>query len=92
MAGSTGPIVAAGAISYVNAVLGNGHSWAQELKIGVATAVAAGILALAEHASAELAVGIAWIALVTTILYTPKGGRSAAANALRITGLGGSAA
>jgi hypothetical protein len=87
VARSTGPIVAAGAITYANAVIGNGKSWAAELRIPVATAVAAGLLALFEHVSPELSVGIAWIALVTTFLYSPVGGTSAAGNLLKITGL-----
>lgn len=89
MAASTGPVVAAGAISYANAVIGNGQNPLSELRIVVATAIAAGLLALAEHAQAQLAVGVAWIALVTCLLYTPKSGQSPVANLLRLTGLGG---
>jgi hypothetical protein len=86
---STGPIVAAGTITYANAVLGNNRPWTSELTVVVGTAVAAVMLALLEHASAPLAAGIAWIALVTSLLITPKTGRSAVDNALRLTGLGG---
>jgi hypothetical protein len=88
MAGSTGPVVAAGAITYVNQVVGNGRPWNSVLIVAVGTAVAAGMLALLEHASAPLATGIAWIALVTSLLITPKNGQSAVTNALRLTGLG----
>jgi hypothetical protein len=91
MARSTGPILAVGAITYANQVIGNGRPWNSELIIPVATGIAAGLLALAEKASPELAVGIAWISLVTSLLLAPKGGRSAVVNLLRLTGLGGGA-
>jgi hypothetical protein len=87
MAASTGPIVAAGAITYANNVLGNGRSWDSQLIIPVGAAIAAAMLALIEHASAPLAVGIAWIALVTSLLVTPKTGSSAVVNLTRMTGL-----
>jgi hypothetical protein len=87
MGASTAPIVATGAITYANQVVGNGRPWDSELIIVVGTAVAAGALALMEHASAPLAAGIAWIALVTSLLITPAGGRSAVTNALRLTHL-----
>jgi hypothetical protein len=86
MAASTGPVIAAGAITYANQVIGNGRPWASELIIGVGTAVAAGLLALLEHASPELAAGIAWIALISCLLITPAGGRSAVTNLTRMTG------
>jgi len=88
MARSTGPIVAVGAITYANQVIGNGRPWSGELIIPVATGIAAALLALAEKGSPELAVGIAYIALVTSLLLAPKGGRSAVTNLLRMTGLG----
>jgi hypothetical protein len=87
MAGSTGPIVATGAITYANAVLGNGKSWNSELIVPVATAIAAGIAALLERAAGTLVIGVAWIALVTSLLITPKSGRSAVTNLTRLTGL-----
>lgn len=88
MTRSTGPILAAGAITYANAVIGNNRPWDSELIIPVATAIAAGLLALFERASPELAAGIGWIALISSFLAPPpKGGRSAAQNAIRLTGL-----
>jgi hypothetical protein len=87
MAASTGPVVAAGAITYANQVLGNGKPWDSGLIIVVGTGLAAGFLALLEHASPELAAGIAWIALITSLLITPAGGRSAVTNLTRMTGL-----
>lgn len=89
MAASTGPVVAAGLITIGNTVLGNGQPWAAAIPTAVATTIAAGLLALAEHASAPLAVGIAWIALITSLLLTPKRGKSAVNNLLSMTGLGG---
>lgn len=87
MAASTGPIVATGAITYANAVLGNGKPWNAVLIVPVATAIAAGIAALLERAAGTLIVGIAWIGLVTSLLITPKTGRSAVQNLTRLTGL-----
>jgi hypothetical protein len=89
MAASTGPVVAAGVITAGNDVIGNGQPPAVAIKIGVATAIAAALLGLAEHAVGPLAVGIAWIALITSLLITPKTGRSAVDNLLSLTGLGG---
>lgn len=89
MAASTGPIVAVGAITAANGVLFNHQSPAFGIKVGVATAIAAGILALGEHVSQPLAVGVAWIALITSLLITPKTGKSAVTNLLSATGLGG---
>lgn len=87
MAASTGPVVAAGAITYANNVLGNGRSWDSQLIIIVGTGIAAGMLAFAERLSPQLATGIAWIALITSLLITPKTGRSAIANLTAMTGL-----
>jgi hypothetical protein len=87
MAGSTGPVVAAGVITYANQVLGNGKTWDSQLVIAVGTGIAAGMLALFERAVPQLAIGIAWIALVTSLLVTPAGGQSAVDNLTRMTGL-----
>lgn len=89
MARSTGPILAVGAITYANQVIGNHKPWDRELIIPVATGVAAGILALFERVQPQLAVGIAWIALITALLVPPAGGRAPVTNALALTGLGG---
>lgn len=87
MSASTGPIVAAGIITAANEVIGNGGPPSRAIPIGVATAIAAGLLSLLERAVGPLASGIAWIALVTSLLIKPKSGRSAVNNALRLTGL-----
>lgn len=87
MAASTGPIVATGVITAANGILGNSQPVTYGIKVAVGTAIAAGILALLERAAGPIAVGIAWIALVTSLLITPKTGQSAVNNALRLTGL-----
>jgi hypothetical protein len=64
---STGPILAAGAITLFNDLVINRKSWQQDSRVIVGTAVAAGGLYLVEQISPELARGIAWIALVTVL-------------------------
>jgi hypothetical protein len=85
MAASTGPILAVGAISFTNGWILNKQP--PDFKILLGTAVAAGGLALFEHVSKELAVGIAWIALVTVLFTRQKGKPSPAENLLRVSGL-----
>ena len=88
MAASTGPVLLTGTITFFN-------DWANkdfapsgiDLKIPVATFLAAGGLALLEHVSQPLAVGIAWISFVTSLLLTPKSGNSPVANITKLTGL-----
>lgn len=86
MAQSTGIILAAGGISFGNKWLLEHKS--PDMKILLATGVAALMLAGAEHVNKELAVGIAWIALVTTILAPVGSTNSPAVNLLKVTGLG----
>lgn len=85
MAKSTGPILAVGGITFVNDWIGNGQS--PDFKILLATGIAAGMLGLFEKANQPLAVGIAWIALVTSLLIPPAHGRSAVDNLTRMSGL-----
>lgn len=68
MARSTGPILAAGSLTLFNDVIVHQRSISQDSRVIVATAVAAGGLALLEHVSEQLAVGISWLALVTVLL------------------------
>jgi hypothetical protein len=84
MAQSTGPILAVGAISFTNEWVLNKQP--PNFKILLGTAVAAGGLALFEHVSKELAVGVAWIALVTVVLSRQGGKPSPAENLLRVSG------
>lgn len=62
---STGPILATGAIALFNeaVIAGQPVKW----KIPVGTAIAAGGLALLEHAWHAGAVGLSWLALVTIL-------------------------
>jgi len=85
MARSTGPVLITGGITFANKWIGNNQG--PDFKILLATAVAAGILAGFEHAVPELAVGIAWIALVTSLLVKPRNGNSAVTNITRMSGL-----
>ena len=85
MAQSTGPILAVGAISFTNEWVFN--SQGPNFKILLATAIAAGGLALFEHVSKELAVGIAWIALVTVLLTEQNHKPSPVENLLKVSGL-----
>lgn len=85
MAKSTGPILAVGGITLFNKWLGNDQGF--DVKIVVATGIAAGVLALLEKASPQLAVGIAYIALITSLLIKPASGNSAVTNLTRMTGL-----
>lgn len=66
MARSTGPILAAGAITLGNQTVFNKQpiNW----RIPIATGISAGTLALIERVSPGFAVGIAWIALVTVLV------------------------
>jgi len=84
MAASTGPVLAVGAISFANGWVLNNQP--PDFKILLGTAIAAGGLALFEHVSRELAVGIAWIALVTVIFTRQKGKPSPAENLLKVSG------
>jgi hypothetical protein len=75
MSRSTGPILAVGAITFVNgAVLGD---QADDLKFGtrvaVGTAIAGMGLAAMERVSDRGAVALAWLALVTVLLVKPPG-------------------
>lgn len=67
MSASTGPILAAGGITLFNAVIINNQSVQTQAKVIVGTGIAAMGLALIEHASYGLAVGLAWLTLITTL-------------------------
>jgi len=74
MARSTGPIIVAGGLTWANSTLLSPDSgkageefFEPTLRIGVATGLAATALYGIEKLSPELAVGIAYIALVTVL-------------------------
>lgn len=84
MAKSTGPILAVGGITLFNKWLGNNEGI--DVRVIVGTGIAAGMLALFERVNSELAVGIAYIALITSLLIKPAHGNAAVTNLLRMTG------
>ena len=66
MSRSTGPILAAGAVTIGNQSLLNGQP--VNYRVALATGIAAGMLSLLEQALPELAVSLAWLSLATVIL------------------------
>lgn len=68
MSASTGPILAAGAVSLFNDVIVNGKTIQEDTGVIVGTAIAAGGLALLEKVSQPLAVGLAWLVFVSVFL------------------------
>lgn len=66
MAASTGPILAMGAITLVNASVV--HNKPVDWRIPIATGLTAGIFALVEKGAPPVAVGLAWLALMTSVL------------------------
>jgi hypothetical protein len=72
MANSTAPILAAGGITLCDKLIkGTGTTplgAAEFLKVGVATGIAAIGLAAFEHVSEPIAVGVAWIVVITVVL------------------------
>lgn len=66
MARSTGPILAVGGVTLANKVILNGQP--MDWRIPIATGLAAGIFALLEKGWEQGVVGLAWLALMVTIL------------------------
>lgn len=66
MAKSTGPIIAVGLIAIVNRTVFN--SKPMDWRIPIATGIAASVLGLIEKASPDMAMGIAYLTLVTVTL------------------------
>lgn len=66
MARSTGPILAAGAITVGNRVIL--HQQPVDWRVVSATGLTAAAFALVEKGVPQLAVGLSWIALVTVLL------------------------
>jgi hypothetical protein len=87
MARSTGPILAVGAITIANKSLLAKKQQDIDFKIVVATAIAAGGFALLERLNESLAVGLAWVALVSVLFADlDKEAGAPAENLLRIMG------
>lgn len=66
MATTTGPILALGGITLMNQTILNNQpiDW----RVPIATGFLAGAFALFEKANAQLAVGVAWIAVITVVI------------------------
>ncbi len=75
MSRSTGPILAIGVITVANAVVLNNQPW--DWRVPIATGLAAGLFVLGEKVWEPGAVGVAWLALVTT-LFVPLDSRAPA--------------
>lgn len=65
MSKTTGPILAIGAITFTNKLIASGDV---DIRVPVGTGIAAILFSLAERVHEGLAVGIAYIALVTICL------------------------
>lgn len=65
MARTTGPILAIGGITLVNQSIVHGKP--VDWRVPIAAGIAASLFGLAEKASAEAAVGVAYLALVTML-------------------------
>ena len=86
MGASTGPIVAAGLVTWVNGAVLQPETVDDQFRFAartaVGTAIAAAGLSLVERASAELARGVAFVAVVTMLFTRYKGRRSPTENLL----------
>lgn len=80
MARSTGPILAIGALTMARDVIADGHD--VDWRVPIATAAVAVGFSLLERASEDLAVGLAWIALVTVTLSRTDPKKPSTAEAL----------
>lgn len=67
---STGPILTIGAITLFNQSIV--HEEPINWRVPIATGFAAGMFALIEQANADLATGLAWVALITVLLVRVK--------------------
>lgn len=80
MARSTGPMLAAGAITWANNYLLADQPeplFDATVRIGLATGLAAGILSLLDKASPDLAAILAWAAVVTVLFVrVPPGSKN----------------
>lgn len=68
MSASTGPIVAAGAVTAFNAIILQGRPPATQARTAVGTLVAAGGLFLAEQVAPKAAVAFAWLVFAGVLL------------------------
>lgn len=71
MARSTGPMLAAGAVTWANQTLlapNASFDLTKTARVAVATGLGVGILSVAEKAAPEIAVGLAYALLITVLL------------------------
>lgn len=74
MSASTGPVLAIGAVTFTNRVVLHGAP--VDWKLPLATGLAALAFGAAEHINSPFVAGVAWVALVATLI-TPSGGYDA---------------
>lgn len=72
MARSTGPILVVGAITIINGTIV--HKEPMDWRVPIATGLTAGLFALGERAWPSGVVGLAWLALVTSLFVRLKPG------------------
>lgn len=82
MARSTGPVLAAGAITAFTGLIVREEPVMNFPRVAVATGIAAGGLALIEKLWPDGAVALAWMALVTVLLVRVEPGTPAPAEAV----------
>jgi hypothetical protein len=71
MARSTGPMLAAGAVTWANQTLlapGAGFDLTKTARVAVATGLGVGILSVVEKGAPEIAVSLAYALLITVLL------------------------
>lgn len=89
MAQSTGPILTAGALTWANQTILSDEPTEQlfekSVRIGVATAILAGIFVGIEKFSPAVAVPLAWTALVTAAVIRVNGKPGPLERALKLT-------
>jgi hypothetical protein len=66
MAATTGPVLAMGAITLLNENVF--HDQPLDWRVPIATGLLAGVMALLERTSPELATGLVWIGMATILL------------------------
>lgn len=91
MSTTTGPIIAAGAITWANHTFfeqGAEFDFEETLRTAVGTGLAAGFLYIIERGAPDIGKMLAWAALLTVILVPIRGSQnSVATNALKFLGL-----
>ncbi len=70
MSRSTGPVLTIGGITLASRSIVQGQPL--DLRVLMATGVAAGLFALAEKAFGDFPVAVAWLALVTVLFVRPN--------------------